>query len=81
MNTKPIRTVDDLNTALLRIEQLWEAASNSTEGNELEVLAMLVEKYEDEHFRFRLPIPLKLSNSASHPVGVWTVYPAGLRSL
>ncbi|MGE8146396.1 helix-turn-helix domain-containing protein [Pseudomonas frederiksbergensis] len=53
MNTKPIRTVDDPNTALLRIEQLWGAASNSTEGNELEVLAMLVEKYEDEHF----PIP------------------------
>lgn len=53
MNTKPIRTAEELNNALLRIDQLWGAASNSTEGDELEVLAMLVETYENEHF----PIP------------------------
>ncbi len=53
MNTKPIRADKDLTNALLRIEQLWGAASNSAEGDELEVLAMLVEKYEEEHF----PIP------------------------
>lgn len=53
MNIKPIRTDEDLTASLLRIEQLWGAAPGSLEGDELEILALLVEKYEDEHF----PIP------------------------
>jgi HTH-type transcriptional regulator / antitoxin HigA len=53
MDIKPIRTDEDLTNALLRIEQLWGAALGSPEGDELEILALLVEKYEDEHF----PIP------------------------
>jgi HTH-type transcriptional regulator/antitoxin HigA len=53
MNIKPIRNDEDLTLAFARIEQLWGAASGSPEGDELEILALLVEKYEDEHF----PIP------------------------
>ncbi|VVN83720.1 helix-turn-helix domain-containing protein [Pseudomonas fluorescens] len=53
MNIKPIRNDEDLTLAFARIEQLWGAALGSPEGDELEILALLVEKYEDEHF----PIP------------------------
>jgi HTH-type transcriptional regulator/antitoxin HigA len=53
MNIKPIRNNEDLALAFARIEQLWGAAIGSPEGDELEILALLVEKYEDEHF----PIP------------------------
>ncbi|MFJ7797091.1 transcriptional regulator [Pseudomonas sp. NPDC096950] len=53
MDIKSIRTDQELNSALLRIEQLWGAPPNSPEGNELDTLAMLVDKYEDEH----VPIP------------------------
>ncbi|MDN3222015.1 transcriptional regulator [Pseudomonas nunensis] len=59
MNTKSIRTVEDLNNALLRIEQLWGAASNSIEGEELNALATLVEKYEDEHFSIPASDPIE----------------------
>ena len=49
MNIKPIRNDDDLAAALGRMEQLWGAEANTPEGDELEVLALLIEKYEDEH--------------------------------
>ncbi|MNF87640.1 hypothetical protein D3C85_865300 [compost metagenome] len=49
MNIKPIRNDDDLATALGRMEQLWGAEANTPAGDELEILALLIEKYEDEH--------------------------------
>jgi HTH-type transcriptional regulator/antitoxin HigA len=50
MNIKPIRNDDDLAAALGRMEQLRGAETNTSEGDELEVLALLIEKYEDEHY-------------------------------
>ena len=39
MNIKPIRSDDDLAGALARVQRLWGAE-----------LAVLIEKYEDEHY-------------------------------
>ncbi|NMX90703.1 MULTISPECIES: transcriptional regulator [unclassified Pseudomonas] len=50
MNIKPIRTPEDLAAALARVDQLWGAQIGSPEGDELEILALLIERYEDEHF-------------------------------
>lgn len=50
MNIKPIRSPEDLAAAFVRMEQLWGAEFNSPEGDELEILALLIEKYEDQHF-------------------------------
>lgn len=50
MNIKPIRNDEDLATAFVRMEQLWGAEVGTAEGDELEVLALLIEKYEDEHY-------------------------------
>ena len=50
MNIKPIRTPEDLAAALARVDQLWGAQIGSPEGDELEILALLIEKYEDQHF-------------------------------
>ena len=58
MNIKPIHTPEGLTAALARVEQLWGAQIGSPEGDELEILAVLIEKYEAEHF----PMP------ASDPV-------------
>lgn len=49
MNIKLIRTKEELAAAFARLDQLWGAASGTPEGDELEVLALLIEKYEDEH--------------------------------
>jgi HTH-type transcriptional regulator/antitoxin HigA len=50
MNIKPIRSQVDLTAAFARVEQLWGAEMGSPEGDELEILALLIEKYEDEHY-------------------------------
>ncbi|SES00050.1 HTH-type transcriptional regulator / antitoxin HigA [Azotobacter beijerinckii] len=53
MNIKPIRSEEDLAAAFARMDRLWGAEIGTPEGDELEVLAVLIEKYEDEHY----PIP------------------------
>lgn len=50
MDIKPIRNQKDLTAAFARVEQLWGAEIGSPEGDELEILALLIEKYEDEHY-------------------------------
>jgi HTH-type transcriptional regulator/antitoxin HigA len=47
MEIHPIRNDDDLAAALREIEKLWGAADGTEEGDELDILSMLVEKYED----------------------------------
>ncbi len=62
MDIRPIRTEEDHVAALGEIERLWGAEQSSPEGDKLEVLATLVERYEEEHF----PLP------AADPVDVIT---------
>ena len=50
MNIKLIRTEEDLAAAFARVDQLWGAEIGTQEGDELEVLVLLIEKYEDEHY-------------------------------
>jgi len=46
MKLKPIRNNRELNRALKRIDELWGAKPNTQRGDELDVLMLLVEKYE-----------------------------------
>lgn len=50
MNIKPIRTQEDYATAMARLDELWGAPLGSVAGDELEILALLIGKYEDEHY-------------------------------
>jgi HTH-type transcriptional regulator/antitoxin HigA len=50
MNRKLILNQEDLNATFARVEQLWGADIGSPEGDDLETLALLIEKYEDEHY-------------------------------
>jgi HTH-type transcriptional regulator/antitoxin HigA len=47
---KPIRTDRDHRFALEEIERLWGAAENSPEGDRLDILATLVEAYEEKRW-------------------------------
>lgn len=47
---KLIKNDFDLNSALERVNTLWGAEPDTEEGDELELLALLIEKYEDEHY-------------------------------
>jgi HTH-type transcriptional regulator/antitoxin HigA len=53
MKLKPIKNKTELKNALNRIDQLWGVKRNTEKGDELDVLMLLVEKYEEEHY----PIP------------------------
>ena len=53
MNLKPVKNKTQLNRALERIDELWGAKRNTEKGDELDILMLLVEKYEEEHY----PIP------------------------
>ena len=59
MTVKPIKTENDYNEALQRLEVIFDAKKNSAAGDELEVLGILIEKYEDEHFPIELPDPVE----------------------
>lgn len=50
MDIKPIRNEADLAIAMARLDELWGAPIGTPEGDELEILALLIEKYEDEHY-------------------------------
>lgn len=58
MNTsliRPIKTDADYELALQRASELMSAEPNTPAADELEVLATLIELYEDKHFPIELP--------------------------
>jgi HTH-type transcriptional regulator/antitoxin HigA len=57
-NLKPIRNEADYEAALAEIERLWGAPANTPAGDRLEILATLVEAYEDEHYPMDPPDPI-----------------------
>jgi HTH-type transcriptional regulator/antitoxin HigA len=59
MELKPIKTEADYEVALKEIERLWGADEGSAEGDRLEILATLVEVYEEVHFPMDLPDPIE----------------------
>ena len=59
MSIQPIKTKADYNKALAFIESNFNARPNTKEGRMVEVLAILVEKYEDEHFPIDAPTPVE----------------------
>lgn len=57
---RPIRNEEDYETALAEIEALWEATPGTPEADRLDVLVMLVEAYEAEHYPIPDPDPIAL---------------------
>lgn len=55
MIIKPIKTEKDYNDALSRLELIFDSKKGSADGDELEILAILIEKYEDDRFLIGFP--------------------------
>ena len=53
MNIKPIKTEQDYEAALKRINELMDAEPDTPEGDELDVLATLIVVYEEKHYAIR----------------------------
>lgn len=61
MHLSPIRTEADYEKVLERIDILMDLNPEigSAEGDELEILALLVEKYEEQHWHIAAPDPIE----------------------
>jgi HTH-type transcriptional regulator/antitoxin HigA len=59
MDIRPMRTEADYEAALAEIDHLFDAAPNTPEGERLEVLATLVEAYEEQHYNIPAPDPIE----------------------
>ena len=51
MTVKPIKTEKDYQEALNRLDVIFRAKKDSPEGDELEILSILIEKYKNEFSR------------------------------
>ena len=59
MEIKPIKNEKDYNQALERLETIFDAKLGTRESDELEVLGILIDQYENEHFPIGLPDPIE----------------------
>ena len=59
MTIKPIKTKKDYQQALARLETIFDAKKGSSKGDELEILGMLVDNYENDNFPIGFPDPIE----------------------
>ena len=58
MNLKPIKTKVDYQEALKRLEVIFDAPTDSKEGDEAEILSLIIENYENIHYPIDAPDPI-----------------------
>lgn len=59
MQIKVIKTEKQYQEALARMEEIFDSKKNSKNADELELLALLIEKYENERYVIDLPDPIE----------------------
>ena len=59
MNIKPIKTDEAYYQALARLEEIFDAPADSPEGDEAEVISLLIEHYEDTYYPIEAPDPIE----------------------
>ena len=59
MNIKPIHSDDDVQAAFKRLDVIYQAAEGTPEADEMEILATLIEVYEQKHFPLGVVDPIE----------------------
>jgi HTH-type transcriptional regulator/antitoxin HigA len=59
MNIRPIKTKKEHKLALKRLDELFDAKPGSAEGDELEILSILIEHYENKQLLIEYPDPIE----------------------
>ncbi len=70
MDIKPIRTEQDYRAALEEIERLMDAEPETPDGDQLDVLATLVEAWEEKHFPIEEPDPIEAIQHRMEALGM-----------
>ena len=59
MTLRSIKTRKEYQNALNRLEVIFDAKPGSSQGDELEVLGILIDKYEQDHYPIDFPDPIE----------------------
>ncbi len=70
MNIKVIKTAEDYLQALKRLEEIFHAPADTSEGDEAEVLSILIENYENEHYPIDAPDPIEAIKFRMEQIGM-----------
>ena len=59
MKIAPIRNEKDYQKALDRLEIIFDAKKGTEQGDELEILSILIDQFENENFPIGMPDPIE----------------------
>ena len=59
MNIKPLKTESDYQLALNRLEVLFDASIGTLESDEADILGLMIDEYEKEHYPIDAPDPIE----------------------
>ncbi len=59
MEIRPIKTDEDYYKALERLEVIFDAPTDTKEGDEAEILSLLIDNYENQHYPIEAPDPIE----------------------
>uniref|UniRef100_UPI0040479EFA helix-turn-helix domain-containing protein n=1 Tax=Roseivirga sp. TaxID=1964215 RepID=UPI0040479EFA len=59
MTLKLIKTEDDYQIVLARLDEIFDAKSGSSESDEADILALLIDEYENKNFPIEAPDPIE----------------------
>ena len=69
-NWKILKTETDYRNALTRLDEVIDATMGTSEGDELELLALLIKDYEEKHYPVRLPDPVNMIKLRMEEMGL-----------
>ena len=73
MEIKLIETEEEYNQVMKRIDELFDAPKGSKEAKELDLLVLIVNKYEDENFPIDQPDPIEYIKIRMEEMGLKAV--------
>jgi HTH-type transcriptional regulator / antitoxin HigA len=59
MNIQPIKNELDYQQALSRLDEIFNAELGTNESDEADILALLIEAYENKHYAISAPDPIE----------------------
>ena len=59
MKIKPIKTEQQYFEALEQLELIFDAKENTPEGDEAEILSLLIDTFENKHYQIEAPDPIE----------------------
>lgn len=59
MNIRPIKNEADYKQALRRLDEIFDAPENTPDGDEAELLSLLIDSYENEYYTIEAPDPIE----------------------